>query len=129
MSRLLGRQVLVSTIFQLLLRFYDPHLGGFVLTVSTSILLILGHQIRIAMVPQDCVIFGDSVAENIHLVIKRDRYSDNEDGYGLASAHAFISKLPEGTTPIWERRESTIRRSETASSYCSSVAYQPFVAR
>ena len=47
------------------------------------------------MVPQDCVIFGDSVAENIRFGNSNATDTQVMEAAKAASAHAFISKLPE----------------------------------
>jgi ATP-binding cassette subfamily B protein len=49
-----------------------------------------------AMVPQDCVIFGDSAAENIRF--GRPNATDTQviEAATAASAHGFISDLPDG---------------------------------
>ena len=48
------------------------------------------------MVPQDCVIFGDNVMENIRF--GRPNVTDTQviDAAMAASAHGFISQLPDG---------------------------------
>lgn len=86
-----------STIFQLLLRFYDPHLGRIRID-GTDINLADPKDIRsaIAMVPQDCVIFGDSVVENIRFGNPNATDTQVVEAATAASAHAFISKLPDG---------------------------------
>ncbi|MGB2024380.1 MAG: ABC transporter ATP-binding protein, partial [Litorivicinaceae bacterium] len=86
-----------STIFQLLLRFYDPHLGRIRID-GININLADPTDIRsaIAMVPQDCVIFGDSVAENIRFGNPNATDTQIIEAATAASAHAFISKLPDG---------------------------------
>lgn len=86
-----------STIFQLLLRFYDPQSGRICID-GIDINLADPKDIRsaMAMVPQDCVIFGDSVAENIRF--GRPNVTDTQviEAATAASAHRFISQLPDG---------------------------------
>ena len=86
-----------STIFQLLMRFYDPHLGR-VCIDGIDINLADPRDIRsaIAMVPQDCVIFGDSVAENIRFGHPNATDTQVIEAAKAASAHDFISQLPDG---------------------------------
>ncbi len=94
-----------STVFQLLLRFYDPQAGR---------VLIDGHDLReidpvelrrrIALVPQDPVIFMGTLAENIRY--GRPEASDAEvrRAAALASAAEFADALPNGfETQIGER--------------------------
>ena len=86
-----------STIFQLLLRFYDPQSGRICID-GVNINLADPKDVRsvMAMVPQDCVIFGDSAAENIRF--GRPDATDTQviEAATAASAHGFISELPEG---------------------------------
>jgi ATP-binding cassette subfamily B protein len=86
-----------TTLFQLLLRFYDVKSG----TISINgqdIRQISLHDLRslIAIVPQDPVIFSANVMENI-----RYGRQDATDEEVIAAAHAaqvaqFIGQLPEG---------------------------------
>ena len=94
-----------STLFQLLMRFYDP-LKGEVRVDGVDIKQAdpAALRRRMALVPQDAVIFGASVAENIS-------YGDPEAGLlaieaaaKRAAADGFIRALPEGyLTKLGER--------------------------
>jgi ATP-binding cassette subfamily B protein len=94
-----------STIFHLLLRFYDPTSGtirfdGVPLTSADPFEL----RRRIALVPQDAVVFGASIGENIRF--GRPDASDAEvaQAADLALASEFIRRLPQGfETPVGER--------------------------
>ncbi len=94
-----------STIFQLILRFYDPVSGsvsfdGVRLTEADPAEL----RSRIALVPQDAVVFGTSVRENIQF--GRPGATDAEIDKAADAAHAseFIRRLPLGyETPVGER--------------------------
>jgi ATP-binding cassette subfamily B protein len=94
-----------STIFHLLLRFYDPSSGtiafdGVPLTEADPFALRQG----IALVPQDAVVFGGSIRENIRF--GRPQASDAEVAHAadLALASEFIRRLPQGfETPVGER--------------------------
>ena len=110
-----------STLFQLLLRFYDPHSGKICID-GIDINLADPKDIRsaIAMVPQDCVIFGDSVVENIRFGNSNATDTQVIEAAKAASAHDFISKLPEEVQHLFGREgNQTVRGSETASSYCA----------
>ncbi len=94
-----------STIFHLLLRFYDPT-SGVVTFDGTPLTEVdpLALRQRIALVPQDAVIFAASVADNIRF--GRPDASDAEVERAAALAHAleFIGRLPQGLdTPVGER--------------------------
>jgi ATP-binding cassette subfamily B protein len=94
-----------STIFHLLLRFYDPQAGR--ITLDGVALLDLDPaelRARIALVPQDSVMFATSVRENIRF--GRPDASDAEVARAADHAHAaaFIAALPRGyETPVGER--------------------------
>jgi ATP-binding cassette subfamily B protein len=86
-----------STVFQLLLRFYDPSQGQILLDgVSTREVALHELRRRIAIVPQDAVIFSSSAMDNIRY--GRPGASDDEvvAAAHAAFAHDFIVALPEG---------------------------------
>ncbi|MCY4347740.1 MAG: ABC transporter transmembrane domain-containing protein [Aestuariivita sp.] len=94
-----------TTIFQLLLRFYDPT-SGRILLDDTDLSLMSRKVFRshLALVPQDPVIFATSVLENIRF--GRPEASDTEviAAAQAAAAHDFIVALPEGyDSPVGER--------------------------
>ncbi|WP_374567061.1 ABC transporter transmembrane domain-containing protein [Ideonella sp.] len=86
-----------TTVFQLLLRFYDAEAGRVMVDgvdVREAALGDLRH--RIGIVPQDSVIFSASAMENIRY--GRPEASDDEviAAAKAAFAHEFISALPGG---------------------------------
>jgi ATP-binding cassette subfamily B protein len=86
-----------TTLFQLLLRFYDPQSGAITLD-GVDIRDLDLHTLReaIGIVPQDTVIFSADAMENIRY--GREDASDAEviAAAKLAAAHEFIERLPEG---------------------------------
>jgi ATP-binding cassette subfamily B protein len=86
-----------TTIFQLLLRFYDPQFG---------IVRVDGHDVRtldprewrshIGLVPQDPVIFSTSAWENIRMGDPDATDEEVRDAARAASALEFIEALPQG---------------------------------
>jgi ATP-binding cassette subfamily B protein len=94
-----------STIFHLLLRFYDPTSGTVTLDgVRLPEADPFALRQRMALVPQDAVVFGASIAENIRF--GRPQASDDEmaQAADLALASEFIRRLPQGfETPVGER--------------------------
>jgi ATP-binding cassette, subfamily B, bacterial len=94
-----------STIFHLLLRFYDPASG--VVTFDGSRLVDvdpLALRERIALVPQDTVMFAASVADNIRFGRPEASDGDVERAAELAHALEFIRRLPQQfATPVGER--------------------------
>ena len=103
-----------STILQLLLRFYDPQSGRIYID-GVDINLADPKIVRslMALVPQDCVIFGDSVESNIRF--GRPSASSVRSLSGQSSlAHDFIDQLPDGYDTFWEKRNQDIWRSKAA---------------
>jgi ATP-binding cassette, subfamily B, bacterial len=94
-----------STIFHLLLRFYDPTAGRVTFDgVPLPALDPADLRTRIALVPQDSVMFASSVGDNIRF--GRPDASDEEVVRAAehANAAAFIAALPQGfDTPVGER--------------------------
>lgn len=85
-----------TTLFQLLLRFYDPQKGQIQLDgVSIRDLSLHDLRGRIGIVPQDTVIFSANALENIRY--GRIDASDDEviRAAKMAAAHEFIERLPE----------------------------------
>jgi ATP-binding cassette subfamily B protein len=86
-----------TTVFQLLLRFYDPQFG---------IIRIDGHDIRtlaprewrshIGIVPQDAVIFSATAWDNIRIGKSDASDADVCDAARTASALDFLEALPQG---------------------------------
>jgi ATP-binding cassette subfamily B protein len=94
-----------STIFHLLLRFYDPSTGSITYDGVRLANLDPGElRARIALVPQDSVMFATSVRENIRF--GRPEASDADVIRAAEHAHAagFIAAMPQGfETPAGER--------------------------
>ena len=86
-----------STLISLLLRLYDPSAGR---------LLIDGRDARdyrlaelrgqMSMVPQEVLLFGGSIAENIAYGKPGARAEEIEQAARQANAHEFIKAFPEG---------------------------------
>ncbi|MBB6483891.1 ATP-binding cassette subfamily B protein [Rhizobium lusitanum] len=94
-----------STIFSLLLRFYDPQQGSVSVDgVVISSVLPEALRERIAIVPQDTTIFATSIHDNI--AFGRPGASRDEVRAAAAAAQAdeFISRLEQGyDTQVGER--------------------------
>ena len=86
-----------TTLFQLLLRFYDPQ-QGFIELNGINIRDLTLHDLRdaVGVVPQETIIFSANAMENIRY--GRANASDAEviAAAKMAAAHEFIEKLPEG---------------------------------
>jgi ATP-binding cassette subfamily B protein len=94
-----------TTLFQVLLRFYDPQSGA-VLLDGVDIRDLALHDLRgaIGIVPQDTVIFSANALENIRY--GRADATDEEviAAARLAAAHEFIERLPQGYTSFLGER-------------------------
>ncbi len=94
-----------STIFHLILRFYDPSSGQVAFDgVPLLELDPLALRRRIALVPQDAVIFAASIGDNIRFGRPDASEADVRRAAELAHALEFISVLPQKfDTPVGER--------------------------
>jgi len=94
-----------STLFHLLLRFYDPASG----TISVDGVPVKAAdpkevRARIALVPQDSVVFATSARENIRFGRPEATDAEVERAAELAHATEFIRRLPGGfETQLGER--------------------------
>ena len=86
-----------TTVFQLLLRFYDPQAGRIVLDGTPIERMDLqALRTRIGIVPQEPVIFSASALENIRYGRPDASDEDVKAAARDAYAHDFISALPGG---------------------------------
>ena len=94
-----------STTFQLLLRFYDPQQGRILIDgVDVTTADPREVRARIAVVPQETVIFGDTALGNIRFGSPGATDADVRGAAKLAVADKFISELPQGyATYLGER--------------------------
>jgi ABC transporter fused permease/ATP-binding protein len=94
-----------STIAALVLRFYDPVSGSLLIDskdVSTYPLTALRD--RMAIVPQEVILFGGSIRENIAYGDPKASQNKIEAAARKANAHDFITSFPEGyDTVVGER--------------------------
>jgi ATP-binding cassette subfamily B protein len=94
-----------STLFHLLLRFYDPASGAISLDgVPIPSADPTDVRRRIALVPQDPVVFAASARDNIRFGRPDASDADVERAADLAHASEFLRRLPGGLdTPLGER--------------------------
>ncbi|RSZ39830.1 MULTISPECIES: ABC transporter transmembrane domain-containing protein [unclassified Variovorax] len=86
-----------STVFQLLLRYYDPQTGRVLLDGAPLASLALPElRTRIGLVPQDAVIFSASAFENIRYGRPEATTEEVQAAARAAFAHDFLQALPEG---------------------------------
>lgn len=94
-----------STIARLLFRFYDPQ-GGRILIDGQDISRVTQNSLRgsIGIVPQDSVLFNDTVGYNIGYGREGASQTDIEDAARGAALDEFIAQLPDGyATTVGER--------------------------
>ncbi|MBB4015573.1 ATP-binding cassette subfamily B protein [Chelatococcus caeni] len=94
-----------STISRLLFRFYEPS-GGRILIDGQDIAAVQQASLRekIGMVPQDTVLFNDTIGYNIRYGRWEAAEEDVAEAARLAQIDTFIRSLPEGyDTPVGER--------------------------
>jgi ATP-binding cassette subfamily B protein len=86
-----------STISRLLFRFYDAT-GGRVLIDGQDVRDVTQASVRhaIGIVPQDTVLFNDSIRYNIRYGRPDATDAEVEEAARMAQIHEFISGLPEG---------------------------------
>jgi ABC-type transport system involved in Fe-S cluster assembly fused permease/ATPase subunit len=94
-----------STISRLLFRFYDVT-GGRVLIDGQDIRDVTQDSVRaaIGVVPQDTVLFNDTIRYNIGYGNPAASQAEIEQAARLAQVHDFVTRLPEGyDTMVGER--------------------------
>lgn len=94
-----------STLARLLFRFWDPDAGR-ILIDGQDIRSCTQQSVRasIGMVPQDTVLFNDTLAYNIGYARPGATRDDIEQAARLADIHEFIAGLPQGyDTVVGER--------------------------
>lgn len=90
-----------STIASLLLKFYEPTSGSILFDDKNATEFPL-TQLRkqMAFVPQDVILFGGTIAENIAYGKLNATAEEIADAARKANAHEFITKFPEGYETI-----------------------------
>jgi len=98
-----------STIASLVLRFYDPLAGSVSVDgIDLRRLQLATLRAQIAIVPQDSVVFGTTIRENI--AYGRPGASDEEivEAATAANAHDFIVRLEDGYDTVVGERGATL---------------------
>jgi ATP-binding cassette, subfamily B, heavy metal transporter len=94
-----------SSLIRLLFRLYEPD-GGRILLDGAAISQMPLSAVRqaIAVVPQDTVLFHDTIANNIGFGRNGSTQEEIEEAARLANLHDFVKGLPEGyDTLVGER--------------------------
>lgn len=86
-----------STVVSLLLRFYDPDTGRILIDGRDARELDLGAaRSRVAIVPQEVLLFGGSIRENIAYGRPGSTDAEIREAARLANCADFIERFPEG---------------------------------
>ena len=102
-----------STIFQLLLRFYDPTSGAVTLDgIDISKVDPAALRAHLALVPQDAVIFGSSIADNIAYGAPQATREQVRFAAKRAAADGFIMATPQGYDTLVGERGVTLSGGE-----------------
>src|SRR5207244_1631771 len=90
-----------TTLVNLVGRFYDP-VGGRVCVDQRDIREVTLRSLReqIAVVPQEPILFGDTIRENIRYGRLDATQAEIEDAARAANATEFISRMPKGMETI-----------------------------
>ena len=111
-----------STISRLLYRFYDVNAGA-VRIDDQDVRNVSQRSLRqhIGIVPQDTVLFNDTIYYNIAYGRPEASPSEVEEAARLARIHDFIMATPKGyQTSVGERGAEAIRRREAKGSHRSN---------
>ncbi|MGZ4975041.1 MAG: ABC transporter ATP-binding protein, partial [Limisphaerales bacterium] len=97
-----------STMINLLMRFYDPTIGTVKIDgIDLKDLAFADLRNSMALVSQDNILFDQTVAENIGCGKHGATRAEIEEAAKAASAHEFITRLPQGyDTRIGERGQT-----------------------
>jgi ATP-binding cassette subfamily B protein len=86
-----------STLFSLILGFNEPTSGKLLFDGTDTLEISLAClRSQIAIVPQEVMLFGGSISENIAYGKAGATQAEIESAAAMANAHSFISDLPEG---------------------------------
>lgn len=94
-----------STVMNLILGFYHPNSGGIEIDgKELSVYDLTTYRQQLALVPQDVILFGGSIASNIEYGNPGSSQAQIEEAAKKAFAHDFIVSFPDGyATLVGER--------------------------
>jgi len=98
-----------STVFSLLLRFYDPYSGRILIdNIAISDVTLANLRNNIAYVPQDPAIFSGSVSDNVTFGLKNVTAATLEKTLEAAQCADFIKDMPQGLDTLIGERGITL---------------------
>ena len=90
-----------STVGRLLFRFYDPDAGAILLEgIDARELTVRSLRAAVGVVPQDTVLFNDTIFANIAYADPAASKETVEEAAREAAIHDFVASLPEGYDTI-----------------------------
>lgn len=90
-----------STLASILLRFYEPESGKLTFDGKDAAQIpVTQLRMQMAMVPQDVLLFGGTIFENIAYGKPHATQEEVEEAARKANAHNFITRFPEGYQTI-----------------------------
>ncbi|MBM2814597.1 MAG: hypothetical protein HW421_1359 [Ignavibacteria bacterium] len=90
-----------STMLDLIIRFYDPIDGEITIDgVNIRDLTIESYRSKFGVVSQDCILFNDTVTNNIRFGDLSISYKEILNAARIANAYNFITNLPQGFDTI-----------------------------
>ncbi|HHY98814.1 MAG TPA: ABC transporter ATP-binding protein [Firmicutes bacterium] len=98
-----------TTLVNLLMRFYDPTSGSIYIDgYNLKRIKIESLRSHIGLVPQDTILFGMTVRENISYGKENASFEEIVAAAKAANAHEFITQLPEGYDTVLGERGATL---------------------
>ena len=86
-----------TTLVSLLHRFYDPTIGAILVDgVDIRDAQLKSYWRQIALVPQETILFGGTIEENIRYAKDGATQEEIEEAAKAANAHGFIEECPDG---------------------------------
>jgi ATP-binding cassette subfamily B protein len=106
-----------TTVFQLLQRFFDPQTGRILIDgVDIKAASPSDVRARLALVPQETVIFGDSAFENVRYGRPDASEAEIRAAVEAAQASEFIESSPRATRPSWASAACACRAASASAS-------------
>jgi len=94
-----------TTLFNLLLRFYEPDSGVITIDgIDVRSVQLASLRSALALVPQDTTLFDDTIAENVRYARASATDAEVEEACHLAQISDFVESLPDGYQTVLSDR-------------------------